>query len=243
MYSSIYFKSLHHNEFLQFIKNVTVIVTEKDPETLNVKEQADNIKAVYTAMDNFYQPEVGNAITLDLQNLDSQRDHCLTGIEQTIRAYTHHYEDATKEAANLLMKSLYSYSPDIARLNYQKESNMVNMVVDKWKNESNYTDAVALLHLTNWVEKLGDINKQFETRFLDRLMGDAHQPEVKMIDYRKQATESYRELIKHLEAHATLSGDAIYTEVAQEINQLIEEYNKIIDSRTKKKEEETLGEE
>jgi len=242
MYSSIPFARLRHGEFSQFIKSIIRIVTSNDPEVLKVKEQVDKISVLYTAMDDFYKPEVGSAITVELQNLDSERDNGLMGIEQIIRGYSHHYEETTRTNADLLMKSFNNFGDDIPRLNYQLETNAIGKIVKKWKSDDALSNAVNLLHLDQWVDRLEIVNTQFETRFFERLKNAANEPELKMIDYRKQITDCYRDLLKHIEAHATLSGDAIYTEVENEINQLIEVYNKIIDGRTKKKEE-TLNEE
>ena len=237
MYLSIPFARLRHGEFSQFIKSIIRIVTSNDHEVLKVKKQVDKISVLYAAMDDFYKPEVGSAITQDLQNLDSERDNGLIGIEQIIRGYSHHYEEATRADADLLMKSSNSFGDDIPRLNYQLESNAIGKIVKKWKSDDVLSNAVNLLHLNEWIDRLETINEQFETRFLERLKNDANEPEFKMIDYRKQITDCYHNLIKHIEAHATLSGDAVYTEVENEINQLIEVYNRLIDGRTKKKEE------
>lgn len=242
MYAAISLVNLRHPEFIQFNKTLLSIVSAKNPEVLKVTTQVDQLKNLYTNMTDLYNPERGNAITQDLQNLDSQRDNCLMGIEQLIRAYTHHFEDEKTEAANLLMDSLTVHGNNASRLNYQAETNTINNLVKTWTNSPLCTNALNLLGASSWINKLQEINNQFETRYLDRIKDEASAPEFKMIDYRKKIIESYRDLIRHLDAHATLTGDAIYLELQNEINQLIAEYNKLIENRTKKKEE-TLTEE
>ena len=243
MFETIKLTHLRNSEFIQFIKNLIEIVNSNDSEVLKVRAQCDDLADLLAILSALYKPNLGSAITQELQELDARRDDAIVGIEMFIKSSVHHFEPAKKEAARVLIDSLTTYGSGISRMNYQAESSTIDSVVEKWESKPKLVDAITTLDLTEWVTEMKTANGLFNQRYLDRIKEDADAPEQKTTGLRKQINQSYRTLLAHLGAHATLSGEAVYTEVIKQTNQLIEQYNKLVTGRTSNKEEEVLNQE
>jgi hypothetical protein len=165
----------------------------------------------------------------------------LTGIEMQIKSFTYCFDADKQEAANLLSSSLTTYGSGLSRMNYQAETSTIASIIQKWEDDASLVAALTTLALTAWTGELKVANALFEERYIARLKDDADSPEEKTIELRKQIILSYRTLLAHLQAHATLSVDNSYNAVVQQINQLIEQYNKLVANRGNSKEEETLN--
>jgi len=242
MYSKINVHNLQNPEFIQFIKNLLSILLKEDPEVLRIKEQYAELLAIYTAMLDFYKPELGNKLTANVKELDAKRDNALYGIMDVLDGYTRHYNQELKDAANLLLSSINLYGDNIQKNNYQKESAIIAKICSNWINEDQYSSALDSLHLSPWANMLSKFNTLFEKQHMERLEMDANTPEVKMHDYRTQCTESYRILIKYLEANEVLNGEETYKVLSLKVNKLIEINNRLIDSKSRKTEDSLIVE-
>ena len=157
-----------------------------------------------------------------------------------IKSFTYYFDAEKREAANLLDSSLTTYGSGISRMNYQAETSTITSIIQKWEDDAKLTSALTTLGLTAWTGELKVANKLFEERYIARLKEESDAPEQKTIELRKQTVQSYRTLLAHLQAHATLSTDNSYDVVIQQINLLIEQYNKLVAARGSNKEEEEV---
>jgi len=237
MFETIKISHLRNSEFIQFVKTLVQIVNSNDSEVLKVKAQCDDLAALLTVLAGLYKPDLGSAITKELEEIDARRDNAIVGIEMQLKSFTYHFELAKREAAQLLINSLATYDPGISRLNYQAESTTIDSITSKWENEPELTAALATLGMHFWLAELKTANTLFNKRYIDRLKENAQAPEGKSKEVRVQVQDSYRLLITHLQAHATLSTDNTYEDVIKQINLLIEQFNKLVVGRKSTKEE------
>ena len=222
-----------NSEFVQFIKNILSIVSSHDPEVLNVKNVYDELSALGTQISELYRPETGSDITQEIQELDERRDRAFTGIYRFVDAFSYHYDPDKKAAAQRLYDAILLFGGGIARLNYQAETSTIDGILNKFRTESDLAEAVTKLEgLSDWLNELEEANKLFDEAYLRRVKEEAAKPEVKMADLRKEIIGVYRALLQHLEANAIVSGSEVYNQVAKEINEVIEKYNRVVESRT-----------
>lgn len=236
MFSFINYPSLRLNEFIQFYQDFLKILGTNDPEILKVKSQYDDLHALVATLASYYKPELGSEITAELQELDAKRDSALHGIELQVKSYTYHYNDSIRLAANLLSKVFDHYGSGITRLNYQAETSTINSMIEKWESDQKYVDAITALNLRDWKTELKNINTNFNQRYLARIEENADNPEATAIELRVGITASYRNLMNYLQAYATLSTGGEYDKVIKLINELVDEYNKLIKSRSNSEE-------
>ncbi|MCY1636318.1 DUF6261 family protein [Marinifilum sp. D737] len=237
MFSFINYPSLRLNEFIQFYQDILKILGANDPEALKVKSQYDDLNALVAILASYYKPELGSEITAELQELDEKRDSALRGIELQVKSYTFHYNDSIRLAANLLSKFFEHYGAAISRLNYQAETSTINSLIEKLESEQKYADAVTALKLIDWKTELKSINTKFNQRYLARIEENADNPETTAMELRAGIAASYRSLTNYLQAYATLSTEGEYDKVVKLINELVDEYNKLIKSRTNSEKE------
>ena len=240
MYTTINYRRLKNRTFVQFFQHLLGIVNSGNPETLLVKEQYDELLPLVAVLFELTQADKGSEISEELVELDGKRDTTWFGIDLQIQSFANHYDPAKQEAAIALENSLTPFGIGITRLKYVEETNTINGIINKWGNTPELSTAVASIGLTDWVSKLKDENILFDTKFQARVNERADAPDLKAIKVRKQIIAAYRELLAHLQAHATLSKDGTYDTINNRINQLIDEYNKMI---PKKENQETPAEE
>ncbi len=205
-----------------------------------MKVQCDDLAALLAVLTGLYKPDLGSVITKELEEIDARRDSALVGIEMQIKSFAYHFEPAKQEAAQALINSLTTYGSGTSRFNYQAESTTIDSIVAKWENDPELVSALTTLNMPSWVTELKTANKLFDDRYLVRLKEDAMAPEENTVEVRSQIIQSYRTLLAHLQAHATLSIDNSYTETVKQINLLIEQFNKLVAGRSSTKEEEEV---
>lgn len=243
MFESVHLANLRHNEYIQFIRNFLEILSDYDLETLKIKTQSDSLSALIENMIALYMPDRGSALTKLLQEDDERRDKAINGIQSAIFAYTYHYDVEVKGAANVLLPSIKKYGTGIAKQNYQAETAIIDSIVEEWKREAVYVDALSKLSLTDWLNELETSNTKFNTDYLERVKENAEAPEVKIVDLRKQINEAYHVLIDRIAAFDTIGEGVEYANIIKLTNSLIEKYNAVLAARNHKEEEEIITEE
>ena len=89
-----------------------------------------------------------------------------------------------------------------------------------------------MLGVADWKDELQAANTAFEKTYRERTSDMVSIPEASASELREPVMKAYRELIKHLSAHATLSDDPKpYEDLAALLNQHIEQYNQLARNR------------
>ncbi len=229
---------LRNSEFIQFFFDFIKIILRHKPEELGVKEQLNPVVEEFEKVKSLYGAGQGSRISKDLEDIDGDRDSCINGIHGVIDAYTNHYDDEVKAAANLLLDKIENYGPSIAKQNYQAETISLTGLTEAFSSEPTYIEALAKISLTEWVGQMKSKNDFFNDRYHDRVDEIAVQSNDKIKELRKTITTNYYTLRDHLNAHSTLKGEAFKIVMAK-LNELITEYNLVI----KKRQGSTNGEE
>ncbi len=232
MIKNIHLKNLRNNEFVQFFENIREIVSKNNPEAILVQEQYKAFIKPLTTLQLNHKRIKGSSITYQLTKIDKRRNIALRSIYKIIEAYTHHYNSDVCTVAIDLKKELDVYGKEIVRYNYQYETNVIDEILQKWAPKA---EGIASLNLTEWVGELKEANTLFNTRYLDRIKESAGYTNIKVIELRKIVTLNYSELMGFISAYATIQKTEIYTKVIDQINALINQYNKILTSRHSKK--------
>jgi len=222
------------------MRNFLEILNINDLETLKLKQESENLSALISTMFALYKPVLGSQLTKLLEQDDNRRDKALVGIQSLIGAYTNHYDEASQVAAVALLKSLKKFGSGITKQNYQAETATITAIIEEWKSETELIAGLNMLGLNEWVGELDAANTQFNTHYLARVKEDAEAPEVKIVSLRKDIIQSYRVLIKRIEAFATISEVEFYPHIIKQTNSLIENYNAVVNARSKKEDDEEI---
>ncbi|WP_298423280.1 DUF6261 family protein [uncultured Kordia sp.] len=220
-----------NSEFLQYMKDVLELVNTKDVATLQLVKERDALQNIALEMDNLFQQEQGSGITQELIELDTRRDKAFMGIKGLLETHEHHYDDTMQSAASRLLYNMNTFGTNIPRLNYQAETAVIDSMLSDWETQTDLSTAITTLAMTDWVAELKTANEAFNNRFLARVSESAASTATSFTTMRDDSTNTYRVLVAHIEAHATLGSDVAHQNLANEISELAKQYNVSVNAR------------
>lgn len=225
------FSRFRNSEFLQYMKDVLELVNANDVESLQLTTQRDALATVTSQIDNLFQQEQSSGITQELINLDNRRDKAFMGIKASLEAYDYHYDERMQSASRSLLYNLNNYGTNIPRMNYQAETAVIDSMLSDWETETDLISAITTVGLANWIAELKTANAAFNDRYLARVSESAANPATSFTSVREVATDAYRELTAHVEAHATLGSNVVHQELVNEFGVLAKQYNQTVGLR------------
>lgn len=123
---------------------------------------------------------------------------------------------------------LDKYGTGVARLNYQSETSTIESIVNSWKNSDKLFNSLSILDLTDWVDEMEQANQLFKEYYFARLNENAESPDIRMKELRGEVIDLYRLLLNQLEVYATINNDELYDATVRSINELNDEYNRLL---------------
>ena len=231
MINAINLQKLRNAEFLQFLSYVIDILEDNDPAVLKVVPQFQALQTQYAGCDTLFKLPPGSNLTDALAAADAKRDDILAGLSQLISGYCNHFDPDHKAATLLLDQNISKYGSKIYQLNYQAESSTIKSLVGDWETDPQLSAASTLLGLNSWKQELSNANNQFIALYTQRTQEYGAQPTDTLWAKRKEANAAYTNLVKYLEAHATLDTTNAYGKVFGELNALIDQYNTLLNGR------------
>ncbi len=231
MLRSIKLLCLRNSEFIQFFTDLISIFSRHNPDELGIENQLNPVADELEKMKDIHGTDRGSEISNELKILDDHRDESITGILKVVEGFMLHYDEAIREAAELLLNKIHNFGPSIARQNYPTETASINGIIDSFNTESKLKEALKLLKLVSWAKKLDSQNQLFNKRYIDRIDESAKQSDDKIKELRSTTTENYYILRDHLNAHATLNAEGGYIPLIDQLNELTDEYNLLINRR------------
>ncbi|KAB8152353.1 hypothetical protein EZY14_015030 [Kordia sp. TARA_039_SRF] len=241
------FSRYRNSEFLQYMKDVLELVNAQDVDVLQLTAQRDALATVTNQIDDLFQQEKSSGITQELIELDTRRDKAFMGIKANLEAYSYHYDAQLQSAAKRLLFNLNNYGTNIPRMNYQAETAIIDSMISDWETETDLVSAVSTAELNDWVAELKTANQAFNQRYLARVSESAANPATSFTSIREVATDAYKSLTAHVQAHATLGSNTTHQELVNEFGILAKQYNQTVglrlNSGTDTEEEAPLDEE
>lgn len=230
MINSIILRDLRNASYLQFQKDFLGIISRNNPATLQIETKYNDLAAKSVELENLFKKILANPMSQELLQLDGRRDDCINGIYYGALSNSYHFERANKEAADLLLANLKLYGSGIAKLNYQAETATISNIINDWENQPKLTQALATLNLGAWKDELSTVNEEFSTKYLDRTQdyGNATPENLKM--KREETNAVYYALRDRINALHLLieTSPSPYSTVINQLNALIEQYNRLI---------------
>ena len=232
MISKIPLQELRNSEFLQFSTDTLGIVSLNDPNTLQVLTQFDALTISKTELEGLFKKEQGSQITDEIVKLDALRDSLINGISAVVLGNTYHFDTTMQGYASVLEANLSIYGAGIARENYQSETAIINNILNDWSTQPDLITAVAALGLDAWVAQLEAANTSFNAKYLERTQELGAVSSDTLKSKRLETANAYYELRDFIDSYFTINkGVAPFDKVTNELNALIDQYNKLLISR------------
>ena len=232
MIQTAYILRYRNSEFIQFQNDVINLINRQPSLKAALLTQLTNLQEPVQQMALIFKQQSGTPTTKTLEEADARRDRAIVGIRTLIKSYTYHHQEDKATAANALLRSVDKHGTRISRLNYQSQTAVLDKIVYDWENNPDLQEFVKLLELQEWADELKEANRLFNELYLKRTVEYAKRMmAARMPELREAATLAYRTLLKHIEAHATLTPTEAYTTLLKRLNALIKQYNTLIEDR------------
>lgn len=95
-------------------------------------------------------------------------------------------------------------------------------------NKTDVANALGLLNLNDWVNGLRTANEEFNTVYLSRNKELAEQPDLNVYSLRAPAYQNFDALIALVNAYNTITPNADYKKILDEMEKLVVKYNATI---------------
>lgn len=226
-------KGLRNNECLAYYREVEAAILKETAEKLHVEKQFVIFQGRLQAFDDTIVRILGNAITELMAQTDGGRDNLIVGSWEHIRAGKRHFDPEIVQAANDLTGLMKTFQ-GIDKKGYDEETGYVTNMVEACRKEPNKSN-LAKLNLTEWIDKLEQLNNKCIELTKDRTVSDNEKAAAGCaVDARKVLKAEYDELIKLLNALAIVNGEELYADLFDYINGRIAHYRNVLARRSGK---------
>jgi hypothetical protein len=236
--SRIYLEKLRNEAHYQFFFAFIALVSKY----LFIKEKAlelfELLQQLFTREDEVVDYIRKSDYTAKIADADRRLDRVIIGFGEIVEGACHHFNPQTVDAAQSLKNLLKTYG-NIIKKNYDEElAAVTNLLQDLDGTYREKVDAVD--GLPGWVQEIRAANDALATLLELRNTEKAAKPQERMAGVRREIDVVYRNLIARIEALALVEGEANYVAFVNELNALVERFNRIRPHKTEKKD--TAGE-
>lgn len=236
MIAKMDFKNLRNGEFMEFFSQLLTIIDDYGAEALGILQDYEALKTALEEASAVFIKERVNLKTQELEDLDSLRDDLLNGLITLVRGYSYSPHPLVKQSSRLLEIQINLYGKGTARENYHFETQVISQVVKDLTEKPELAQAAERLHLTEWVQQLGQVNEEFFEKFLERTKAEAALPDETFTRLRAPIVKAFHQLRDRLGAFYTLQhGEAPYGNIANDIRALIDQYKRAVAVRKGRK--------
>lgn len=152
---------------------------------------------------------------------DRRRDSLYSAIKNIVRAQLVVSDPVVQNAAREIYQVIKDYNIDV-KTQLDKETGLLLNFIDDMENK--YTDQVEKLALNSFIVQLKQSNAFVRSYTADRSDERMANPAYTLKDARKVTDEVYLEVVKQINAHAVLEGDADYKALISAQNKEIVHY-------------------
>jgi hypothetical protein len=225
-------RSYHLSELITYNKAVINLITNANAVTLKLEAASNALQTVNNKVDAAYAYQKDSPITLELEQIDAQRDAAVVGINLVANGNSRHFDASNANAANAILSCYNKYGSSIANLNYNAETGVIDSLLNDLETDATLVAATTLLNLSTWVAHLKTTNNNFKEKYAARTAQFASQPAETAFALRPQAIEAYKKLIKRIESLNNLDEAGTYTTLINNINTLTQQYNTTAERRS-----------
>ena len=230
--NSPYLNRYRNAEYIQYMTDVLAFLEPHDLVALQLADPQTALVAVVEELNIAFKQPPGSELTPEIVALDDRRDRAISGLKRITESYTYHFMPQTAEAGSLLYLNISKHGDNLPRLGYQEQTAVLSSIIRDWESQAALVAAVSTLGLNAWLRELKTSNAEFAAKYLERVGKAAHNPAAPISELREQGTDTYRKLINHITAHATLSDNKVYTDLLNEIDVLAGKYNQTVQNRS-----------
>jgi hypothetical protein len=163
---------------------------------------------------------------------DERLDNAVVGFSETVRGALYHFRPEVADAA-LSLKNLMKTYGNIIRKSYDEELAAVTNLLQEL--EGAYAEKVSLISgSSEWIAEIKAASENETVLLALRNTEKANKPQERMVNVRDEVNSVYRDIVAKIEALTLVEGDTAYASFVNELNALIERFNKIRSRKAEK---------
>lgn len=218
-----------NSEFIRYHKDVVEICTQKNhATTLGIGNQIAELMVTIAPLEQLFRRQRTHAATAEMVALDIRRDKAVTGIRTVAQGYALHFDATIAQAAYTILATIDNYGKNISRFNYMAETETLESLARNLTNNARLAAAVNTLGIQSWVTEMETSNQLFNDKYLARSASYASQPQHNLTQLRVVTEGKYEQLRAHIFSHHTLQPSTASAHLIDELNELTEQYNRVL---------------
>jgi len=219
---------LKNEVHFQFHTEVKHLIEKFTPSALGIDKLYPTYLEYFEMEETAIEPIQKSAHTADLASYDHERSFTYKGLSAAVKAYTFHFEDHMKDAAERLSIVFKHYGNLSAKSYDEKTASIRNLINDL---KTDYAEDINTTGLATWVDMLEEQNNEFDAVMRERYTDEANKSTLKMREVRNGIDTLYSSITEKINALVIINGPDSYAEFIKELNQRIERFQKILAQR------------
>ena len=223
---------LWNSEYCMFVSQIVAIFLKFGAEALHLKKSFDRVLALMPEIAKIKAQELGNVISNQLQDLNTERRTLILSIADQVRTYSKLSMPSLAQHVMVLNRFLDKHGRDIGTTNYNSNTDRFNDLLIDYDANAEVKAAVAAMQLVVFFDHLQDINSQFATLYLQRSDENSSVEKVDAEAIRTQTDKALTAFYDAFEFCSTEYEDQDYQTPADKMNDIISHYKTELKART-----------
>jgi hypothetical protein len=213
--------NLRNDAHFQFHTEFKDLIAKFGADVLKVEEQFASYLPLYKKMDAGLKKINKSVYTVQIQDADKARDEIWSGMIETNKGATKHFDAKIRDAAENL-KILFDTYGNLAAKPLNEETAALNNILQEL--EDKYAAAVKSVGIASWVSELKTRNAALSKLVKERFDESASKSDIVVKTARTALDASYRIITERINALLIVEGDAAYENFMKAWNVIVEKY-------------------
>lgn len=203
-------------------RSINSLIDVSEVPTTDFKSHYETFKSTLEDLNNSFMRVSYSDLTKQLQVIGKKRNNIRSSIISIIDINKYHKDNTIQEAALKLINIINNYRL-IYKLSYFLQTPMIEDFINTLSLDI-YKEAIEKLKLTEWINYLTEINKEFIQIKENRTEGIANKKlAISTMDAKKLFVEANDDLIIRINSLANVQGEKSYIKLIASWNVLIDE--------------------
>ncbi len=227
-------KNAHLMDFFEVMNIVATFLEKEEVEKLKLKAVATAFTDSLAVLEQALTQARKTGITKHLLEVDKERDAIFTGFKMVVKGMEYFPDETIADSATALVDVVKKYGKKVQRLPQREETAVLKNLIDDLQSAT-YKEQVAKVGVNTWVEKLAEVNTEFEKLYTERTEKEATFVVGLAKEERENMQNAFERLCRTIEAYGIIEGEEPYKPLADKINTEVRNVQQAIKAQRKGK--------
>jgi len=237
------FYRMHVAEYLTYSDRIFALILELATESITFEPFKSRIEQSLIRLRKTQEKVNTQILTETVGLCDARRDQAVIAFETFALACSKRLNVEVSEAGKEILNEINSHGPNLIRRPMLEESAIIKSLVEKIKTNTKLSEALTKIDGGVWMQEVEEAENDFGIAIESRGEAKLDRSEESGIEVCKEIKKEFESFFKYLDVMCELEADAVYENLAKEMNIVSEETNVLVSQRVGRlasvKEEET----